>query len=456
MARLTPKQIKILVFAILGCIIAGVISVTVLIFSLISRLITVPGAILVFLLGIWLTVRFLIRLMIFPGSVWLWRRSIETHFCREMAQQTLHRMHDLRIGLEILLDLSNEREKSEFLERSSEATAYGKRILATLVHTFQFLKEEETLTKPQEELLNLLLELQSALEETHIVQNNRESCSMWDWMEASYEESDWLNVVFDDFPNNTNAQTARELIIKLEEILFSSCGEVPMKDKIKRWLFDTRLGTIDQMRVELMSRFNCEQIWLSAEDTVLIDCLWIPGVSNSADAPTILLCNPNAGFYEFAYYQNEWLDYYLNSGINVFMWNYRGYGRTKGSPSLARIKKDGEIIVDYLKRVRKVGRLGVHGESLGGCIATHLARYCEVDFLFADRSFSSISEVALYNFGKFAYWMYRLSRKADTDASMDFLAVECYKILSADPQDGMINDMASLKSGVAIRLVSYI
>jgi hypothetical protein len=38
--------------------------------------------------------------------------------------------------------------------------------------------------------------------------------------------------------------------------------------------------------------------------------------------------------------------------------------------------------------------LGVHGESLGGMIAVHLAKAKKVDFLFADRTFSSLSEVA--------------------------------------------------------------
>jgi hypothetical protein len=26
--------------------------------------------------------------------------------------------------------------------------------------------------------------------------------------------------------------------------------------------------------------------------------------------------------------QSEWLDYYVNLGVNLVVWNYRGYGRS--------------------------------------------------------------------------------------------------------------------------------
>lgn len=62
----------------------------------------------------------------------------------------------------------------------------------------------------------------------------------------------------------------------------------------------------------------------------------------------------------------------------MFLWNYRGYGRSKGRPSLEVLKKDGEAIVDYLKKVKGVSKLGVHGESIGGLIASHIAHHCDV------------------------------------------------------------------------------
>jgi len=36
---------------------------------------------------------------------------------------------------------------------------------------------------------------------------------------------------------------------------------------------------------------------------------------------------------------------FLNRNINVMVWNYRGYGRTKGTPTPDIIKKDSEKLL---------------------------------------------------------------------------------------------------------------
>jgi Chlamydia CHLPS protein (DUF818) len=167
----------------------------------------------------------------------------------------------------------------------------------------------------------------------------------------------------------------------------------------------------------------------------------------------MLFCNPNAGFYEFSFYQSEWFELYMRLGINLFMWNYPGYGRTRGPPSMKKIMKDGEYLVSYLREVRNVKLIGVHGESLGGCVATYLANKCNLNFLFADRTFASLSEAAFFNFGKIAFCGFKIANGEDPDSVKNFIEAKCYKVISCDPRDMMINDLASLKSGVAWRLV---
>ena len=41
----------------------------------------------------------------------------------------------------------------------------------------------------------------------------------------------------------------------------------------------------------------------------------------------------------------------------------------------------------------------MHGESLGGCVASYIAKKCKVDFVFVDRTFSSLVDVAYWTFG---------------------------------------------------------
>jgi fermentation-respiration switch protein FrsA (DUF1100 family) len=146
------------------------------------------------------------------------------------------------------------------------------------------------------------------------------------------------------------------------------------------------------------------------------------------------------------------VDYYCNLGLNVFLWNYRGYGKTKGRPNPVRLQKDGLIIVEYLKEVKKVRKLGIHGESLGGSVATYIASNTEVQFLFADRTFSSLSNVALFNFGKVAKFFFSLVTKWNQDSVTDYLNANCYKLIANDYEDNIVTDLASLKSGVATRI----
>lgn len=64
----------------------------------------------------------------------------------------------------------------------------------------------------------------------------------------------------------------------------------------------------------------------------------------------MIFCNPNAGYAECIYYQSEWLDYYVNNAINIFVWNYRGFGLSEGNPTPKKLKEDAEIVAAYVKQ----------------------------------------------------------------------------------------------------------
>ena len=162
-----------------------------------------------------------------------------------------------------------------------------------------------------------------------------------------------------------------------------------------------------------------------------------------------MYCNPNATYYEFSYFQTDWIELYVGAGVNLVMWNYRGYARSGGKPDLKQMKNDGECIIDYIRLTKKYTSLGIHGESLGGSIATHIAKASNADFLFADRTFASLSSTARFNFGKFAELIFRLIGPKDSSCAEDFLNVNCIKIVSCDCNDLMINNLGSLKTGIA-------
>ena len=74
----------------------------------------------------------------------------------------------------------------------------------------------------------------------------------------------------------------------------------------------------------------------------------------------VLFCNPNACFYEYLIYQTEWVRYYTQVlGLNMIVFNYRGYGRSDMSSSnrflqkhfsvlnAHDIVKDAEVVLEY-------------------------------------------------------------------------------------------------------------
>ena len=102
----------------------------------------------------------------------------------------------------------------------------------------------------------------------------------------------------------------------------------------------------------------------------------------------MILCGPNAEQAEMIQYNTDLLEFYLSNCINVMVYNYRGYGLSEGTPSISKIKKDSETVAQYVRqRVGPIAKIGVHGRSIGGVVAIHLARKGLVDFLFADRTF---------------------------------------------------------------------
>lgn len=65
----------------------------------------------------------------------------------------------------------------------------------------------------------------------------------------------------------------------------------------------------------------------------------------------------------------------LDVGVHVFAYDYRGYGRSRGWPTEHGTYLDAEAAVDWLVQFGfPENRIVAHGESLGGGVASELAR----------------------------------------------------------------------------------
>ena len=203
------------------------------------------------------------------------------------------------------------------------------------------------------------------------------------------------------------------------------------------------------MRVDLESSYKGQQSFLKTEDGGVLDTMWVLNQNQqNQDTPTVLINNPNGVFYEnLGLFDDSFFNFYLKNGFNIFLWNYRGYGRSTGRISPDIFLKDADFLVQHLTNVKGVSKLLVHGTSLGGAIACHLANNPNVEFVFADRTFSSLENVVRDDFGPALWFVYNLFTlgRWKLQVSKKYLNSDKYKLLAGDPKDTMIPDLSSLK-----------
>jgi hypothetical protein len=145
------------------------------------------------------------------------------------------------------------------------------------------------------------------------------------------------------------------------------------------------------------------------------------------------------------------LTLFLDRGINVIAWNYRGYGRSTGSPSPNNLKLDVEAVREYVvKKLGFIGKLGVYGRSLGGIPSSYLAN--KVQMAIVDRSFSNFKDMARHKyFGIAAWWLFNVGNCGwQIESDFDFSKKsESLKVIMQDKKDEIIDIRGSLMAGVA-------
>lgn len=167
--------------------------------------------------------------------------------------------------------------------------------------------------------------------------------------------------------------------------------------------------------------------------------------------PTVLFSNPNACFYEYLDYQTEWVDFYTRHGVNMVVWNYRSYGRTSPkSLTPLNIMKDGEKVLQHVKsNLGLEGKIAVHGESLGGCVSSYIGMKCQVDFVFSNRTFTSLNQVVYWNFGgSIMEKLFSVFTRWTVDDADHFNNISAYKLFGSDPNDNIITELSSLRNGI--------
>jgi fermentation-respiration switch protein FrsA (DUF1100 family) len=133
-----------------------------------------------------------------------------------------------------------------------------------------------------------------------------------------------------------------------------------------------------------------EAISFETSDGVKLSGWFIP--SDNARG-VILFCHGNAGNIS---HRLESIQIFHRLGLAVFIFDYRGYGRSEGEPSESGTYKDAEAAWQYLVEERKVGpdRIVIFGRSLGGAVAAWLAQSRTPGALILESTFTSVPDIA--------------------------------------------------------------
>lgn len=82
---------------------------------------------------------------------------------------------------------------------------------------------------------------------------------------------------------------------------------------------------------------------------------------------------------------------------NVFMFSYRGYGKSEGSPTEVGMKQDAQCAVDYLLSRDDIDKrkIVVFGQSIGGAVAIYLTAHNldSIRALMLENTFRSLPEL---------------------------------------------------------------
>ena len=133
-----------------------------------------------------------------------------------------------------------------------------------------------------------------------------------------------------------------------------------------------------------------EDIFFTTEDNVVLNG-WL--ISGESQKPMVIFLHGNAGNISS---RLEKIQIFHELGLNIFIIDYRGYGKSYGQPSEQGIYADAKAAYDHLKYVKKFvhNKVIVYGESLGGAVATDLAVARSVDGLIIDSSFTNAQDMA--------------------------------------------------------------
>lgn len=133
-----------------------------------------------------------------------------------------------------------------------------------------------------------------------------------------------------------------------------------------------------------------EPLTLTTRDGEQLDAWFIPAIQSRG---VLLFCHGNAGNMS---HRLDSIRLFHDLGLSVLIFDYRGYGRSSGSPTEQGTYLDVDAAWDYLVEKRRIlpTQIILFGRSLGAAIAADLASRQDAAAVILESAFTSVPDIA--------------------------------------------------------------
>jgi fermentation-respiration switch protein FrsA (DUF1100 family) len=133
-----------------------------------------------------------------------------------------------------------------------------------------------------------------------------------------------------------------------------------------------------------------EDVTLNTADNVQLHGWYIP---HQQSEQVLLFFHGNAGNIS---HRRDSIALFHHLGLNVFIIDYRGYGKSRGKPDEQGLYRDAGAAWDYLTEEKGIAndRILIFGRSLGGAVAARLASGVQARGLILESTLSSARDFA--------------------------------------------------------------
>lgn len=137
-----------------------------------------------------------------------------------------------------------------------------------------------------------------------------------------------------------------------------------------------------------------QDLQLMTKDGILISAWYVPARDRKG---ALLFCHGNAGNIS---HRLDSIRIFHDLHLDVLIFDYRGYGKSEGSPSEEGTYRDAEAGLNYLVNALKVPpeKIVLFGRSLGSAVAAELASRHKAGALIIESGFTSVPDLGAHYF----------------------------------------------------------